>query len=471
MKNLKFFRAALFFLLLFFTGSIVAQTQLKGKVTDFMTFRPIENASVYLKNTTIGSVTNSDGNFSLRIPSANENDTLVISSIGYKTFLTAVGDFENGTDIFLEEEIASLDEVVLQADTRPKTGNDIMLRAIERLPENLPDASFIQRGFLRHKERNKNEYRWLVEAAISMYDEHGGRNKTKLNVDEIRKSLDSRDIDSLFTFSAHQKFLGVNVDPKTLDRRRLKTSQIVEAIRWNDRRVNGLENLFEGKLNLLKNIDGVGALFGKNMLTNHQFDLDTILVDSGRKIYKIKISPGKEYVNLNTPHIFNDGLAPHGWVYVYYDNYAIKKIDYDLVAASDVQKRRSRSLFDTQTLHKLKLNYLEYDGKMYLNYVSYETPKLVNTGDRSSEREKTESQPGFDKGSQYYYTVQEILFTDILEDENQVRAELNEKKWVADLFSPGTYNAAFWEDYNVLLESEEEEKLIRDLSRRAALFE
>ena len=128
-------------------------------------------------------------------------------------------------------------------------------------------------------------------------------------------------------------------------------------------------------------------------------------------------------------------------------------------------------MFDTQTLHKLKLNYLEYDGKMYLNYVSYETPKLVNTGDRSSEREKTESQPGFDKGSQYYYTVQEILFTDILEDENQVRAELNEKKWVADLFSTGTYNAAFWEDYNVLLESEEEEKLIRDLSRRAALFE
>ena len=40
----------------------------------------------------------------------------------------------------------------------------------------------------------------------------------------------------------------------------------------------------------------------------------------------------------------------------------------------------------------------------------------------------------------------------------------------ADIFSSKPYNEAFWKNYNVLLESEEEGKLIQDLSKRATLF-
>jgi len=175
-------------------------------------------------------------------------------------------------------------------------------------------------------------------------------------------------------------------------------------------------------------------------------------------------------VGLNTPNIYNEGFEPKGWVYVYYDNYAIKKVEYELIAASDIQKRRSRSLFDTQILHKMVETYREYNGKMYPNYFYYETPKLVNTGDRSSERAKTESALGFDKDEQYYYTIQEILFSDIIKDSELIEQELRENQWTADIFSPKPYNADFWKNYNVLLESQEEEKLIMDLSKRATLF-
>jgi len=121
-------------------------------------------------------------------------------------------------------------------------------------------------------------------------------------------------------------------------------------------------------------------------------------------------------------------------------------------------------------LHKLVINYRDYNDKMYPNYIYYETPKLVNTGDRSSDREKTESAPGFDKGEQYYYTIQEILFTDIIEDSDAIAEELQSNSWSADIFSTQPYNAEFWANYNVLLESEEESKLIHDLTRRASLF-
>lgn len=449
-----------------------SQTEITGKVADFMTFEPIESASVYIDKTTVGTITNVDGKFSLRVPQGNLSDTLIISSIGFKSYKMAIEEFENGSDIYLEEDVAPLDEVVLVVDSRPKTANDVMIRAIERLPDNLPEEPFLQKGFLRHKERNKKEYKWLIEAAVTLYDSDyaaGAKDNLKLNVDEIRKSYDLRDIDSLFTYSAYLKSKGMAKSP-TISRRSVRTSELVDAIRWNDSRINGLDNLFQGKLNPIRNADALGALFGKNMLKGHQFSITDTLVENGRKVYKIKISKGEDFVGLNTPGIYNEGFEPKGWVYLYYDNFAFKKLEYELIAASDVQKRRSRSLFDTQLLHKLIITYRDYDDKMYPNYVYYETPKLVNVGDRSSDRDKTESAPGFDKDEQYYFTIQEILFTDIINDPELVSQELKENKWSADIFSPKPYNVDFWKDYNVLLESEEEEKLIFDLSKRATLF-
>ena len=149
--------------------SLTAQTEIKSKVTDFLTYLPIENASVYIKNTTIGVITNVDGKFVLNVPQEHVNDTLIISSIGYESFKRVISEFDE-EEVFLEEDIASLDEVLVVAETRPKTGNDIMLRALEELPENLPDSAYLQKGFLRHKERNKKQYKWLIESAITVYD-------------------------------------------------------------------------------------------------------------------------------------------------------------------------------------------------------------------------------------------------------------------------------------------------------------
>jgi CarboxypepD_reg-like domain len=458
----------------FFCVTSYAQNELKSKVVDFLTFMPIESASVYVKNTTVGTISNSDGKFVLVVPREFENDTLVISSIGYKSFKTAIKDFDPTSDIYLEEDVASLDEIVLIAETRPKTGNDIVVKAIERLGKNLPELPYLQKGFLRHKERNKKEYKWLIESAITLYDSSyasGAERNLKINVDETRKSYDLRDIDSLFVYSSYLRYHAhkVNIRSKNLIRDTIKTTTLVSAIKWNDERVNGLDNLFRGKLNLVRNANVSQALFGKEILDKHQFELDTILVDDGRKLYKIKISKSSDFIGLDTENIYNEGFEANGWIYIYWDNYAIKKIDYELLAASDAQKRRSKSLFDTQINHKLTITYKEFDGKMYPNYIYYETPKLVNIGDRSSDREKNEEKKGVDKAEQYYYTIQEIVFTEIIQDP-EIVSEALQKDWSENIFSSKPYNKEFWKNYNVLLESEEEEKLIQDLSKRATLF-
>jgi hypothetical protein len=461
---------------IFFTTQIYAQTELTNKVVDFTSLMPIESASVYVQNTTIGTITNADGKFSLIVPQENQSDTLVISSIGYKSFKSLVSEFDTTMEVYLEEDIASLDEVLLVAETRPKTGNEIVLKALERLEDNMPDSSYIQKGFLRHKERNKLEFKWLVESAITVYDSGyvtSSKDFLKVNVDQVRKSYDLRDVDSVFSYVAYanrNKKLGSRrLKVKDVNRNSLSETQLVKAIKWNDTRVNGLQNLFQGKLNILRNVNDTKALFGEDILEKHQFALDTILVDNERKLYKIKIDKSSEFVGLGTKGIYNEGFEAQGWMYIYYDNYAIKKIEYELIAASDVQKTRSKRLFDTQVNHKLILAYRDYQGKMYPSYIYYETPKLVNVGLKSSEKVSKEEEERYNREERYYYTVQEILFSELVLDKEIINEKLS-AKWDADIFAPKPYDKKFWANYNVLLESEEDEKLIEDLTQRASLY-
>jgi len=462
--------------ILLYNGIILAQSEIeiKSKISDFMTYLPIESASIYIKNTTIGTISNTDGKFVLIIPERYANDTLVISSIGFKSLKTLVSEFDNTVDVFLEEDVASLDEIILIANPRPTTGNDIVLRAIEELEDNLPTNPYLQKGFVRHKERNKKQYKWLIESAITLYDSSyasGAEDNLKINVDELRKSYDLREVDSVFAYYSYLKYntKNFNIKSKNIIRDTIKTSSLIKAIRWNDERINGLEHLFKGRLNLLRNSNIEQALFGDRMLDKHQFELDTVLVDDGRKLYKIRISKSKDFVGLNTKNIYNEGYEANGWLYIYWDNYAFKKIEYELVAASDAQKRRSKSLFNSKINHKLIVTYMEYNEKMYPNYIYYETPKLVKIGDRSSDRKTTEESLNLEKEEQYYYTTQEILFTEIIDEPELIEAAL-QKPWSDDIFSPRTYNKQFWKNYNVLLESEEEDKLIQDLTKRATLF-
>ncbi|WP_033958967.1 carboxypeptidase-like regulatory domain-containing protein [Psychroserpens jangbogonensis] len=451
-----------------------SQTELKNKIVDFTTLMPIESASIYIKNTTIGTVSNQDGKFVLQVSNELQLDTLIISSIGYKSFKIPVNEFDNTEEIYLEEDIAALDEIILIAENRPTTGNDIILKAIERLSENLPDSAYIQKGFLRHKERNSKEFKWLIESAITVYDSgysSSSEDHLKINVDQVRKSYDLRDVDSIFSYYSYLKRYENNrkLKAKNLKRDTIKTSSLVKAIKWNDTRVNGLENLFKGKLNLVRNSNAAKALFGENILDKHQFKLDTVLVDNDRKIYKIQISDSKDFVGLDTDGIFNEGFKAQGWVYIYWDNYAIKKIEYELVAASDAQKSRSKTLFGTQLNHKLVMTYMEYNDKMYPNYIYYETPKLVNVGLKTSEKLTEEEKAKYYNEERFYYTIQEILFSDIIEDD-QIIAEALLADWDSDIFAPRPYDKAFWKNYNILLESEEDEQLIKDLSKRASLF-
>ena len=91
-----------------------AQT-LFGKVVDAQTKEPLEMVSVYFDNTTIGTVTDEKGEFSINYTDAVQS-TLVVSILGYEK--TYISDYrsKNNITVPLKESVNELDEVYLEYD-------------------------------------------------------------------------------------------------------------------------------------------------------------------------------------------------------------------------------------------------------------------------------------------------------------------------------------------------------------------
>jgi TonB-linked SusC/RagA family outer membrane protein len=99
-------------LLIFAVWTANAQRSLTGKVVD-ETGQTLPGVSVLLKGTTLGTVTNADGSFSLTIPDYSaQNGVLVISFIGYALQELTIGERIN-FELNMEPEIRNLNEVVV----------------------------------------------------------------------------------------------------------------------------------------------------------------------------------------------------------------------------------------------------------------------------------------------------------------------------------------------------------------------
>lgn len=106
MRNLKFLLSCFMLLM-----SVVAfaQNQVTGHVADAIG-EPIIGANVTVKGTTVGTITDIDGNFTLEVGSTD--GTLVVSFIGYKSAEAAIKG-KSPINVILQEDTETLDEVVV----------------------------------------------------------------------------------------------------------------------------------------------------------------------------------------------------------------------------------------------------------------------------------------------------------------------------------------------------------------------
>lgn len=102
-------------LVLILPSLVMAQTSISGKVTDPSNGAPLAGVNIVVKGKVVGTVTDADGNFSLKVNDAPPI-TLVFSFVGYRSAEIAITDANTTSlDVKIEEQTILGEEIVVSA--------------------------------------------------------------------------------------------------------------------------------------------------------------------------------------------------------------------------------------------------------------------------------------------------------------------------------------------------------------------
>lgn len=90
---------------------------IKGQVIDAVTHEPLNECHVYVSCKHLGTVTDSDGSYTLEIPTCCMTQCLIISYMGYQKYIVPVHDVSKETlNIQLEYGVIALAELIITPD-------------------------------------------------------------------------------------------------------------------------------------------------------------------------------------------------------------------------------------------------------------------------------------------------------------------------------------------------------------------
>lgn len=158
---------------------------LTGVVISSGSEHSIPFASLSIKTKGIGIVANDQGEFKFIITASALQDTLMVSSIGFKSFSKVISTISSQTiRIELQEIVTTLPEVVVRA-LQPM---EILKRAIQHMDSHFDDKPYAMETFFRIAVRKDSNYVGLLDAAITMHDQGRLRNgNLSANLLQLRK--------------------------------------------------------------------------------------------------------------------------------------------------------------------------------------------------------------------------------------------------------------------------------------------
>ncbi|MBE0646581.1 MAG: carboxypeptidase-like regulatory domain-containing protein [Bacteroidales bacterium] len=158
----------LFFFL--FVGFSFSQdlNPINGVVKDASTGSPLPYTQISLAGTSLGTVTNEDGFFRLKMadggyPDAGDPDSLLVSFLGYQTEILPVSSFDTGPlEIFLIPVSLNLREVEIIA----LSPREVLRRAFDSIPVNFGSDTIILTAFIRTQKMVNKKLAEYTEAIV-----------------------------------------------------------------------------------------------------------------------------------------------------------------------------------------------------------------------------------------------------------------------------------------------------------------
>lgn len=154
-QNLRFktLKYIALILISFSCSFVSAQKRLRGKVIDAQANIPLPSVNVVIKGTSDGTATDFDGKFKIKHSrKLTDQDTVVFSSLGYRTVKVGIGDFKVNATIFMEENSEALGAVTINTkgltSYEERLMNEIIKNKSKNDPNNIKKSQYLETSVL-----------------------------------------------------------------------------------------------------------------------------------------------------------------------------------------------------------------------------------------------------------------------------------------------------------------------------------
>jgi hypothetical protein len=323
-KNL--IRPQILFFLMAFAPMASAQStyvSITGKLKDAKTGDKIAHATITVPGTNIGTVSNSEGAFILKVNKSLNAEYFEVSHLSYATTRFRISEAtEKDKTYYLEVRPVQLREVTIV----PKDADAIVMTALGNIKKNYSNVPNMMTGFYREAIRQRGGYITLSEAVVDIY----------------KASYTGFKNDLVKIFKGHR---GSNVEKADTLSVKLQGGPDVMLL-----------------LDIVRNPE---ISIGLDDVNNYNFRFETI----------VNIDDKPNYVISFTPFLILTSPLYYGKLYISQETMAITRAEFSL-DLSDIDKasgifikRKPGGLAFVPISTNYLVTYKQQNGKYYLNYV------------------------------------------------------------------------------------------------------
>lgn len=383
----------------------------RGKIVDNVTGDPLIFATIALKGTNVATVSNLDGEFTLKIDVEVENPYIEVLYIGYKNKEIPLSNLKTGDEentIALVQATIPIQEVIV----KPVTPEEILEKVISNVRANYAEVPNLMTGFYRETIKKNRNYVSIAEAVIEVF-KAPYQNEFRFDATKIYKGRKNVDISKIDTVLF-----------------RLQGGPVTTL-----------------QLDIVKN---PWAILTFDIMDSYEYILDNIIVIDEKPHYVIEFH---QHPNVEIPLFL-------GKLFIEMETYAVTEAEFSInlededLAASIFVRKKPLGMKVTPEVASYRVKFREQEGKYYFAYARAEVEFKCNWKRKL-----------FNKN---YTTMSEIAITDRTEEE-VVKFASNEKIKKGDIFTEQLSAFAdpdFWGEYNVIEPDQSIESAIRKLNRR-----
>lgn len=201
MKTLYFYKAcistcAAMLLMTFTLNAQTDFTEYNGVVVDGKSNRTLEAVSLNVNETNISTITNSEGEFTLKVPTKYLDSKVIVNLLGYNTRVLPLSELSNnGNKIKLYEAVTELTAVSVSAF---KDAEKLVRRVFKEKNNNVMNESVYMTAFYRETIKRRSRNVSLTEAVVNILKQpHTSSQRDAIKLGKARKSTDYKRLDTI----------------------------------------------------------------------------------------------------------------------------------------------------------------------------------------------------------------------------------------------------------------------------------